>query len=597
MKRISWILLIAVFALMSCEQEEFISGRAHHFVLSMGIADLDETGVTVEFEVRKTGTAPIEEYGVEYTLSENLAYGRDAQYDKVSESGAPGSALASIRISYDLVAGREYTARPYVKSGGTIVYGENLVFSSQGGPAPIITEVSPAEFYRNSQLTLKGDYFNSKLEHNSLEIVNGGENYEVSIDSVSRTEIKMRIKLIRPIINADSQSLSLKLTSGGKSVLFPVEITSIVPKITQMGPSSVYVGDKVMLEFNYPPYQTDYGIWLNYTPPNGYPLWFQNQVSPLAAEFLVPDTPAGVYVPSFVNTWFPQQLTDRKLEILPTWEKFQVGVDVPKRNEQLITAVGDKLLMIGYDDTDNMAFRRLDLGATRPVALSAPPTENPYRSSPVLSAQGDRYLYYGLGFRYLTDKTEPVHDFFRLDTHTGQWERLADFPFDYTSVINSFFFKGKLYVILWNYLNFRVYDPATNQWSMSSVEVPNELRSSASVVPVQDHIYFLTSQNPLQVSRYSIGGQIELFGTSDQWINHGGSLILWDGNLLFMNNGMPLLRMDMGTREFRLVQRVGGHFNSSFIPWPTSQGLLMALRIDGNSGIQEDVIYRLIQDF
>ncbi|GAA0879463.1 hypothetical protein GCM10009119_24310 [Algoriphagus jejuensis] len=598
MKRVSWILVVGLVCLFACEQEEFISDRNYPFLESVSVSDVNETGVTVNFEILKHGGMGISEHGVEFIPANENDYPEShRKFDRVMKSGAPESSLISFRISYDLLAGREYVARPYVKSGNRMVYGENLVFSSQGVRPPVIHEISRTEFYLNSPLVIKGDYFNSKLENNSLEIVNGGDNYEVSIDSVNRTEIKLRIRLIRPISTSESQPLMLKLTSGGKSVLFPTEIHSIVPTVIQMGPSRVYVGDKVTLEFNHPLHETEYSIWLNYTQENGHPLQFHSQVSPQVAEFIVPHTPTGIYVPSFVSQWFPQKLDDRTLEVLPSWEKFQSGVNIPKRNEQIITAVGDKLLMLGYDESEKTAFRRLDLGASNPVSVPPPPSGDVYRSSPVLLAGGDRYLYYGLGFKYLTDRTAPYHDFLRLDVHTNQWERLADFPFDYTSVINSFFFKGKLYVILWNYLNFRVYDPITNEWSMSQVQVPDALRSSASFIPYQDHIYFLSSQSPLQVSRYSIGGQIELFATSNEWINHGGSLILWDGNLLFLNNGLPILRMDMTSKAFSPVQRIGDYRLTGFFPWPTSQGLLMALPIDRNSYVQEDDIYRLIQKF
>lgn len=590
-------MLMLVAALISCEQEEFISGRIHHFVLSLGIADLDETGVTVEFEVRKTGTASIEEYGVEYTLTQNLIYGKDAPYDKVFQSEAPASALASIRISYDLLADREYTARPYVKSGGTMVYGENLVFSSQGVHAPVITEVNPTEFYLNSPIRVKGDYFNSKLENNSIELVSGAEDYRVYLDSVDRTSIKFRIGLVRPIKTTESQSLSLRLTSGGKSVLFPVEITSIVPSVVQMSPKTAYVGDKMLVEFNYPIQSSDYSIELNGGLQYGYRLWFHRQADPNTAEVIVSDAPAGEYFPSFANYWFPQEYKDRRVEVLSSWESFQRGLDIPNLGRVGVSAVGDRLLIHGWDESGGQKLQSLELGASHPKEVPLPTASDFSRVNQVKAVEGGRYVYYGLGLKVLSGNAQLFHDFYRLDMQTNRWERLADFPFDYSSVIDSFFLEGKLYVVLWNYLNFRVYDPQTDTWEMSPVQVPQALRSSGSKVVVQDYVYFALSGSHLTVNRYSLGGQVEIFAQSQDSFFYGGDLIFWDGHLVVMNNGSPNARLNMATREFTLLQKVHESGFSRLFPWPTSQGLMMAFPIDRNSGFQTNDIYRLIQDF
>jgi hypothetical protein len=598
MRSVSWIWIVAILGIFSCEQEEFITNRGYPFLESISVSDVDETGATVNFEILKYSGASISEYGVEFLDEANVKYGgSDPDFMKISEKGPPSGPLISIRIKYDLLNDISYLVRPYAKSGNRTVYGENLVFDSQGVHAPIITEVSPTEFYLNTPITVKGDYFNSKLENNAIEIVKGSEDYRISLDSVNRNQLKLRIGIVRPINTFESQSLTLKLTSGGKTVVFPVAITSIVPTVTQITPSIGYVGDKVQIDLNYPVSPTDYSIWLNFNDQNPVPLGHHKEISPQSAEFMIRDAPAGRYIPSFVNTWFPQEYKDRPIEILPSWENFQDGIAMPNLNEIDLTAVGDKLFIIGWDGIGGAKFQSLGLGANSLEDVPPPPTSQLARSYMVKAVEGDRYLYYGLGLRYLTNNTELFHDFFRLDIQTNQWERLADFPFEYSSVQNYFFLRGKLYVALWNYLNFRIYDPQTNKWEMSSVAVPQELRSSGSRVAIGDHVYFISSESNLTVNRYQIGGQVELFARSEEPIHYGGDLFFWDGHLVVVNNGSPSTRLNMTSKEFTLLQRVHESGFSRLYPWLTSQGLLMAFPVDKNSGFQKNEIYRLIQDF
>ena len=590
--------MVAILGIFSCEKEEFITSRDYAFLESINVGDVDETGATVNFEILKYSGASISEYGVEYLDEESVKYGgSNPGFIKLSENGPPSGPLISMRIKYDLLNNRSYLVRPYVKSGNTTVYGEDLVFNSQGVHAPIITEVSPTEFYLNTQITVEGDYFNSKLENNAIEIVNGDDDYKIFLDSVNRNQIRFRIGITRPINTFESQSLSLKLNSGGKTVVFPVAITSIVPTVTQMTPAAVYVGDKIQVDFSFPVSPTDYSIWLNFTSQNPVPLGHHKEISPQSAEFTLGDAPAGNYIPSFVNTWFPQEYKDRSIEILPTWDNFQSGVNMPDRRDFNLTAVGDKLMMIGWDGAGGPSFQSYSLGDGAPVEIALPPSSKPLRTSPVIAAEGDRYFYYGLGLEYLTDRTQSINDFFRFDLQTGKWEKLADFPFEYTSVQSSFFLKGKLYVALWNYLNFRVYDPATNSWSMSSVEAPQELRTSGNRVVIQDYIYFLSSGYTTVISRYTMGGAIELFAEGEDPLYYGGNLVFWDGHFVILNDGTPSAKLNFASKEFTPIQKIHEHWFSTYFPWPTSKGLMMAFPVDKNSGFQENKIYRLIQDF
>ncbi|TDQ15171.1 hypothetical protein DFQ04_3057 [Algoriphagus boseongensis] len=592
-KLVSLGLLWAFFA---CEQEEFITQRDYPFVESVGISDLNETGVTVNFEILKSGNSSIDAYGLEFIEARKLTNGSSGEFEKIIESKAPSENVISIRIAYDLIDKEEYVVRPFVSSGGRIVYGENLVFLSQGVQTPKITEVTPKEFYLNSTIEVKGDYFNSRLENNSIEVINS-EEYRIYLDSVFRDRIKFRIEVKSSARPIENQKLLLKLTSGGKVVQFPSEITSIVPKITLINPREFYVGDKIQVQFSYPIDLRFYDFRLNTDQFNGYSVSYLGNINPNTAEFSIPQIPAGEYFPSLSGTFFPQEYPELKIKVLPSWEVYRNGIQGPKWNETRNIPIRNQLLLIGRGDSDQGSIKLLSLGSSNPENLPLPPTSNFLRTSNLTQSDGDKFLYYGLGFNYIPGSTESYRDFFRLDIQTKQWKKLADFPFDFTSVSNSFFYQGKLYVVLWNYLNFRVYDPITDQWSLSAIQVPNLLKSGSNYIEKNGALYFLSSSEPNQILRYVPGGQVGVFTQLDYSQNGVNQLYLYKNFFLSFYNGNPISRISYETKEIYRMQQVFESPFSDFLPWQTSDGFYLAFPISRNSYVQENKIYRLIQDF
>ncbi|TNF44250.1 MAG: hypothetical protein EP311_01585, partial [Cytophagales bacterium] len=63
-----WVVMI-LLAGTSCRQEEEITLRDYPFIESLGVSDLNQTGVSVNFEIKKAGRNSIQEHGLEYFLS------------------------------------------------------------------------------------------------------------------------------------------------------------------------------------------------------------------------------------------------------------------------------------------------------------------------------------------------------------------------------------------------------------------------------------------------------------------------------------------------------------------------------------------------
>ena len=112
MKKNNTIILLLLMGLfISCEQLEEITSRDYPFVESISVSDINETGVTVNFEIRKNGASPITSYGLEYWVE--TFNGRQPNIQKVTRSGAPESSVVDLRISYDMIKAA-YLVQPYV---------------------------------------------------------------------------------------------------------------------------------------------------------------------------------------------------------------------------------------------------------------------------------------------------------------------------------------------------------------------------------------------------------------------------------------------------------------------------------------------------
>lgn len=593
MRRIIYLALVWVF--FACNEEEFITERGYPFLESISVSDLDETGVTINYEITKNGTSSISEYGVEFIESNKVSNGTNSSYSKVTESGAPSNSVINIRISYDLIDKQEYIARPYVKSGNTMVYGEKLVFQSRGVHPPVINSVSPTQFFIGTNIELTGEYFNSVLENNTIEVTNSSD-YFVEIDSVFRDRIIFSIRANNSARPTEDQKLNLKLTSGGKSVIFPTEITSIVPTIIDINPSKFYVGDKTVVSFSYPIDFNNYEIYLENEQGDYTNLVFKKEVDSQTAEYSLYWGKSATYVPTLGSSWFPVSFPSRKIEILSSWEKYQSGLDFDYWVENKNYPIGDYLLSLGYFGSDTRHFKKMKLGESSGQKVPQSYSVETNRSYALEKSDGNKYFYYGLG----AIGVEYAADFQRLNVETDEWEKLSDFPFDFTTLVNSFFFQGKLYAILTNYTNFRVFDPSTNQWTMSSVAVPTEVRGARSFLEVNGELVFLYNTfNKSEIYKYTIGADPVYFTkiSQENYSVYNPELTYWDNNLIYMTTGAPIVRIDINTKEEKPIQFIFGNRFYYFIPWPTSEGFKLAFPISHNTYEMEPVIYSLVQDF
>ena len=270
MKINSTYILVAIGLLFSCEQLEEITERDYPFVESLGVTDLNETGVTVNFEITKNGRGTITEYGIEYIEELKIRNGSpNPKYTVISQSGAPAAnTLLSQRISYDLRDKAIYLVRPFAKTGTNVVYGDVISFESKGVKAPIVTKVTPTAIFLSAEVTIEGDFFHSNLEDNEVEIPGLEDIYRVTIREVSRTQLKIFLENRTINLQPTNRKYDLRITSGGKSVVVPEVFSLSFPKIAEVNPLRLYVGDSIRIKIDQPFPVNTFPFYLNYNSLN-----------------------------------------------------------------------------------------------------------------------------------------------------------------------------------------------------------------------------------------------------------------------------------------------------------------------------------------
>lgn len=595
MKKINYILLLLVFGFfISCEQLEEITSRDYPFVESISVTDINETGVTVNFEIKKSGTAPITSYGLEYWVQ--TFNGGQPNIQKVTRSGAPESPLIQQRISYDLIK-EAYLVQPYVVAGGVTVYGEKLAFESLGVNAPKITEVTPREIKFYDQIHIKGDFFNSALELNEVKLLGLENTFTIRMDSVDNQNIWLSINLKDFSFQPTDQKYTLQVTSGGKFSQLANAISVYKPQILSVEPRKLFVGDSLEVVLNF--FQTPGDLTFDLINEAGKVLATNSYVTKEAGRYKFPvgNTDPGNYDISINSTFWKARFSE-KIEVLPSWEVYRSGVQAPDLSDYRVVATPDRLLYIGNTPQTAGKFHALPLGSNAAQQLADLPGIAENRERPVLIGTQGRYFYFGLGLVREGGTVTYKKDFHRYDFQTGRWERLSDFPFEFSSVNKSLEFNGKLYLIMDNYLNFREYNPATDSWNLTPVEAPSSIRNTDQYVQVGLEVYSLTTIYPLRLVAYRYGQDERLLPELYiQGLDQTNGMSFWDGNFIFTKDSQPMYRMDLGTLTLRPMQGIGENKKGELPLWQSRDGLLFTFPKNGQSGIREDVIHRLIQDF
>lgn len=571
MRRIIYLALVWVF--FACNEEEFITERGYPFLESLGITDLNDTGVTINFEIKNYGKNSIQEYGIQYIESEKLLYGvNEQEYYKVIFNQAPTEPLISIRIDNNLVSGVNYLARPYVKSGGKIIFGEELVFDSKGVAGPVIHEVSDSELTQSSFITITGENFN--LSRENLEVrIPGLENiFQIDILEHTATEINLKVWIKSNNYPLPQSKYDLIVSSGGKVTRLSQFFSVVLPEALSLSKNEVFVGQEFDVILN----KLTSLDYLDFKLISSTGDWYFNlKVENLennVARLFVENMPPGTFYLSIEGPGF-KNVSQLVVKVKNSWVKFKSDFPISSLYNWSWVGVGDEMLFWSNVEGDFQKFYSVPLESSGSEVLPAKPDNDFYRSYGVQVTVENRYLYIGLGNSY---GLPPLIDFARFDAQTRTWEKLKDYPFEKTDVEKSFYFNGKIYIILYGESNFATYEIASNSWAMTTYGVPDDLRGTLYQDSDDKGVYYVPRDTNI-LYRYEPGIGKESIAQYSGYYSSGGISVKVMGDQIFLFHGpYEYFRVDLNTRQAYPIQTFKGEGLISGVPWVTTKGLMLA---------------------
>lgn len=548
MNRAQWFFIGLVF-LLSCTEEEHISTRDYPFIESISAQSSEEGGATVGFEILKSGKATITSYGVEYSEGrEGFEQGK-SNNEKVEITGSPNSSKVTVNIKYELDKDKYYSLRPFVKVGRQVVYGNEMSFLSNGIHPPTISEISVSNLSGNTDFEIKGDYFSRNKNLNNVAILGLENYYFVEIIRGTNTELKLRAIKRNNVLPVTDEKFSLKVTSRGKSIIVPQHFSIQFPQILTMSLTRGHVGSTFTLEIDPLNFQQN-DLFLS-----DYFAKFTPSTVPGIYNGVVKNVPADSFEQRLTGDGFNHQFSEN-FEVLNSWKKFRES----STNSQLVAygrrySLGDDIIHFNWGPDATIYLQKKVSGNY--TSLNVSPAIKEQRFSLLTATFQNKYLFFGLGFKYITNDIERLLDFHRLDVETNEWVKLADFPFDWVSSGFGFEYQGKL-VFVSSHPHFLYYQPQSDTWSDSQIPIPPAFKQIQAYTIHQDQIYYYSQDNT--ISRFRIGEDPVLFSKITPTHGYMGfetKRLLAHGDYLYFNSAsLEIAKIDLQTGVARQVQSI-----------------------------------------
>lgn len=177
--------LCFVILLPACKEESFEDERPYPVVVTTASGISGDGCISLGGVIENPKNLNITEYGVEYYISGMPASDRA----RVNAEGQPDSEKFDFSICGGLLDRWYYVYRPYIRSEGFTIYGEEKSFRAENIPDPVIESLSASEGTPGQIIALKGSSFGYLKHHYNIYFDwSGQEPLEVS-DSVIRFRV------------------------------------------------------------------------------------------------------------------------------------------------------------------------------------------------------------------------------------------------------------------------------------------------------------------------------------------------------------------------------------------------------------------------
>ncbi|WP_373497685.1 IPT/TIG domain-containing protein [Aquiflexum sp.] len=542
-------LFIALILIISCSEEEQFTIRDYPFIESVSAQPVKGGGANIEFEILYAGKTPITSYGVEYALGlEGFEQGNQDN-DKVEITGTPSGSKVIVNINYELYENKNYALRPFVKAGNQIVYGKELNLMSEGTRPPVISDISVSTLSGDTDFIIKGNYFSNKINQNKVEIIGLERHYTVEIIQSTNIELRVRAKKGGYNIPVTIDKFGLKVTTFNKSIVVHNHFSLQYPQILSMSPTKGHVGTTFTVEIDPLAYQqnelylTTYFAKLTPSPVSG------------IYNGIVKNVNAGTYEMRLSGYGFIS-IYPENFEVLNSWKTFrETTAKFPRVEYGRRYHMGENIIHFNWGPNTRIYLQNMVTGNY--INLNDFPEMRELRSRVISATFQNRFLYFGLGFRYITNNIDRLLDFYRLDVVTNEWKKMADFPLDWVGAGFGFEYRGNL-VFVSSHPNFLYYHPESDTWSDSQTPIPPAFKLMEAYTIHEDQIYFYNSNNT--ISKFRIGENPVLFSTIIPTFGFMGSetcrMLVHDNFLYFNSGNKEINKIDLNTGIPQQIQTI-----------------------------------------
>lgn len=208
------IILSAAISLVSCQKDEDVKPATNPRFSVAYVQNIDARGVEFAANVFELGSEEVLEYGFVFSRNPNP---KIETADIVSETGKPENVF-KLTADYAMQEGMEYFVAAFIKTNRSIVYSEQIKFTSKGSLGFIFESITAPEIvYFGDTITVYGRNFSLVSSNYRVQVM--GANAQ--IHDLSQTSFK----IILPPVFAFDELLSdqglfdIKIGISGKELL------------------------------------------------------------------------------------------------------------------------------------------------------------------------------------------------------------------------------------------------------------------------------------------------------------------------------------------------------------------------------------------
>jgi hypothetical protein len=481
MRVINIYILLFLLLVIACEKDAKVSSKYYPFIMTKEVTDIDTSGATFEAEILKYGQDQIIDFGFKWDDGNT-----ENQNNLINITSTENFKL---RINTDLVDGKTYTVRAYVKTTNYTVLGNEVTFTSLGSMLPEINDFSPKEGFDGTKVMLVGKYY-SQISFNNKVFVN---NKQAKVIYSSSDTIVFITPSMAYFGNAE---ISVQVGSS-KPVTADINFKILGPEIKSVSSLSGHSGEYVLINGeNF--IQSGIGIKVYFDSDSAEILQYSATqleiIVPPSTNNLLSDKSATIKVVNGMKTVYYKDL----FTIEKSWDSKQTPPFETKcqaftfdQKVYIITADYSKKIY-EYDPISNQWY----------VEPSPPFPGSKYEGGLYIEIDGKLYCFGG--YNYLS---QPISELSVYDLNSKTWTKKNDLPFKF---VNGIYFNLNNQIIVvtsdnqvWrcdlkNEQYSRLNDfPVSFKWTFASTFVGND----TVFVVTLGHNFIYNSQNDTWIEK------------------------------------------------------------------------------------------------